>query len=96
MTDEIQKEIAGKQASLREYTCMLEEKKAQYNTDVQRLDAQYIATREEYAKMDREAELERQKENAEIVAAATAEREKKIAGVQAQYEKDKEQLAVNF
>lgn len=96
MTDEIQKEIAGKQASLRKYTCMLDEKKAQYNADVQRLDAQYIATREEYAKMDREAELERQKENAEIVAAATTEREKKIAGVQAQYEKDKEQLAVNF
>lgn len=96
MTDEIQKEIADKQAALCEYDHKLSSKKNQYIKDVEYLDAQYAATREEYAKMDKEAELERQKENAEIVAAATAERERKIANVQAQYEKDKEQLRVNF
>jgi hypothetical protein len=46
--------------------------------------------------MDREAEAERQKENAEIVAAATKEREQKIAAVNAQYEKEKDELKVNF
>lgn len=96
MTDEIMKSIQDKKEQMAAINHQYEIRKTEYNKQVSQLDQQYQATRDAYAKMDKEAEAERQKENAEIVAAATKEREQKIAAVNAQYEKEKDELKVNF
>ena len=96
MSDEIEAVIQKKKEALHEVEKEYDYKEKAYQGAAQELEENYQKTRQRYQEMDAQLELERQKENAEIVAAATAERERKIANVQAQYEKDKEQLRVNF
>lgn len=96
MTDEIKKAISEKQQQLNKLETDYGEKFHQYQKNVMELDSNYMRTREAYAQMDKEAELERQKENEEIIAAAAREREQRIAVLNSQYEKEKEVAKLNF
>lgn len=96
MTEEIKQAISKKRQELSQLDRDYEQKFHQYQHDTMELDSRYIKTREAYEQMDREAEVQRQKENAEIIAAAAKEREQRIATINAQYEKEKDEAKVNF
>ena len=96
MTEEIKQAISKKRQELSQLDRDYEQKFNQYQRDTMELDSRYVQTREAYEKMDREAEIQRQKENAEIIAAAAQEREQRIAAINAQYEKEKDEAKVNF
>lgn len=96
MTEEIKQAISKKRQELSQLDRDYEQKFHQYQHDTMELDSRYIKTRETYEQMDREAEVQRQKENAEIIAAAAKEREQRIATINAQYEKEKDEAKVNF
>lgn len=96
MTKEIKQAISKKRQELSQLDRDYEQKFHQYQHDTMELDSRYVQTREAYEQMDREAEIQRQKENAEIIAAAAKEREQRIATINAQYEKEKDEAKVNF
>lgn len=96
MTEEIKQAISKKRQELSQLDRDYEQKFHQYQRNTMELDSRYNQTREAYERMDREAEIQRQKENAEIIAAAAKEREQRIATINAQYEKEKDKAKVNF
>lgn len=96
MTEEIKQAISKKRQELSQLDRDYEQKFHQYQRNTMELDSRYVQTREAYERMDREAEIQRQKENAEIIAAAAKEREQRIATINAQYEKEKDEAKVNF
>lgn len=96
MTAEIQSAIEEKRQQLHTIDKQYWDKFQSYEENVAKLDRDYQATRDKYEEMDRIAEEKRQQENAEIIAAAAREREQKIASINAQYEKDKDAIKVNF
>lgn len=96
MTEEIKQAISKKRQELSQLDRDYEKKFHQYQRNTMELDSRYNQTREAYERMDREAEIQRQKENAEIIAAAAKEREQRIATINAQYEKEKDEAKVNF
>lgn len=96
MTDEIQRSIDEKQKQLNKLNLDYQRKADEYTENTLRLDRDFQRTREAYEQMDKEAEAERQKENAELIAAATKDREMKIASITTEYEKEKERVKENF